>query len=683
MLYLEWNDAIARRFFNEEKSGREVLLFVNREIIDELGGPTGVNTDDFLEAIKQGPPWSTKDEICRNALQAYHEWRKRGLKYPPYIAYLAFFVLAASSEGPFAPHAYYPRFWKLLKEPEHSKQPPSFDMMIMLWDDLEKWSCEDQHEQLGRFTRRTRGNWWRVGLPLSQTLFSDEERKRLPVLFFQADLDPADSPSPEIVPRVLQYYGRGILERRTLRLLESDRQEDIILKKALSVLVLDELEEWDGRITEEQEGKGGSKPYVQGFLRVCIHMDNVAHAVKCYLRLRIGGTYPNEELNFNDRKSSRSWSCRELCQGWSTVLQDNRESPPVALDASRINWNEGIHLEDDECQLRAKLKGATARLFIPGKQEGLPDWIETRRLERSTEFLVACRGPDIDRVERWGAACCRGFERKDFSGFPPGWAIYYGRNASDSCDGIDVLTLSGTARLALRGGIRSGSGNTYLAFAPPRIVLENSLGDESITVNGVRIGSIPGTSVWELPDDSPANEILRIEAKGSDTDLQRIIRLENPSLPLSFRQVPCRDNKGMLCERSGKSSFACGAEVNAAREDPCRPFPRDLPTHLSRRIVFIGRKPGEISDWPRDPLPSTWTPAWAIARERRKEWRAHFCGQEEELVPAQLKSGYAPGNRDTRRWKEALWTRRRIIKVSGLNPVAQAWVKYLEAARDV
>lgn len=678
MNYLEWNDNIAKHFFNEEKSGCEVLLYVNNEIINKLDEKTGDDVNDFINAIKEGPAWASSRGICQKALKTYENWRARGLDYPPYIAYLAFFVLAGGSEGPFAPHAYYPRFWKLLQEPEHSKQPPSFDKMVILWSDLEKWSTKDKHEELGRFVARIRGSWWMVGLPLSQTLLSDEERNHLPNLFDKANLDPTDSPSPEIVPRILQAYGQGILERRTLRLLETGEE---ILKSALISLVLDELEEWDSTVIEESEEKGIRKSQVRSNLRICLNIDNVSRTVKSYFRFKPGRIFPEEGLHFEEETDTNSWTCRELSQGWSTKLKDENINPPTALDASAIDWREGIELVDNENNWHAKLTGASTRLFIPGKHEALPDWIETRRLERSTEFLIACRDSDIEKVREWGIDSCEYFERRDYSGLPSGWIIYYGRNALKSCEYIDVLSLSTTLRLLLRGGIKTGRGNRYLAFAPPRIVLENISGGEKVTMNGIEIRRLHDTPVWLLPEDSPTDETLHIEVKNDSTELHRLIRLEDPMIPHSYGNLPCRDKRGVLGDKGGSPYCVYGVFVENGKH--FMPFPKYFPTQLSKRIVFIGERPGEISEWPRENLPSEWQPVWAIAKKGRKNWKAYFCGNPENLRPDFTSIEPAPGDADLKRWKEAIWRNRKVIKVRGFKPVLQAWRSYLEAARNV
>jgi hypothetical protein len=55
MQYLEWNDLITKHFFNnEENAGKEVLLYVNDAILEEIGKEAGV--DDFIQSIRTGPP---------------------------------------------------------------------------------------------------------------------------------------------------------------------------------------------------------------------------------------------------------------------------------------------------------------------------------------------------------------------------------------------------------------------------------------------------------------------------------------------------------------------------------------------------------------------------------------------------------------------------------------------------
>src|SRR5207244_745178 len=120
MEYVDWNNAIAKHFFRPEMEGKRVYLYVTEELIAELGQPQAAGLQEFLAAVRIGPAWATRSGLCQKALQAMHNWRTRSLAFPPYIGYLALFVLAAGIEGDFSPIAYYPRLRSLLQEPSGS-----------------------------------------------------------------------------------------------------------------------------------------------------------------------------------------------------------------------------------------------------------------------------------------------------------------------------------------------------------------------------------------------------------------------------------------------------------------------------------------------------------------------------------------------------------------------------------
>src|SRR5262249_26499416 len=136
MDYLSWNDALVDHFFKADRAGRQVYLYVTEELIRMLGEGEGLGIADFAAAVKAGPPWPTREGLCQRAMQGLDAWRSRDRQRPPYVGYLALFVLAAGIEGDYAPHAYYPRLRQLVGYPDGSTLP-SFDRMLELWDDLE------------------------------------------------------------------------------------------------------------------------------------------------------------------------------------------------------------------------------------------------------------------------------------------------------------------------------------------------------------------------------------------------------------------------------------------------------------------------------------------------------------------------------------------------------------------
>lgn len=678
MKYLEWNDLLAKQYFHSSMSGREVLLYVNAEIIDNTGEPHNVGLSDFIENIKTGPPWGTGGALCNNAFTAYNKWRKRELIYPPYINYLVFFVLAGVTETGRAPHSYYPGIWKLLGEDERRGTPRHFDRMITLWDDLEKWSREDKHEELGRFVARIRGGWINVGLPRSQTILSENERKSLPAFFNYTGLDPTDPPTPEYLKIILSCYGQDYLENRTRKLIESTIADDIVLNKALFELVAEELENWDGTAHEQFSREQTLRQYTQTSLRLCIKLDTLASRANVFVRFKTGALFPDEPLQFQRDTGGEVWQCVESQLGWSTYFNDLSRNPPVKLDGACLDWENGERFTDENYQWRATLRKASVRVFRL-RTDGLPDWIETQRLERGIGFLIACKPEYKDIIESWGNSC-GSFEQKSVSGLSPGWLLFAGKNATKSCPGVGILTLSSTIRLYLDGGVKARQGNAYFRFAPPRIILENSHGTETVMLNGRPLGSSESeANIFLLPDDIPANIPLRIEVDTGEHRLSKVIRLEEYSLPDSFDHTPCRSPAGDIHLTEIPVS-ACGACVSGCENQESYK-PPGLPA-LSAKIVLIGGRPGQICILSNSyNLP--WDPVWAAVKKSKKSWQIIFCGKPHQL---QRRSKLPPPSGDRasiKQWKKMVWHMRKRYCLPELAGVRSIWENFSRLAKNV
>lgn len=683
MTYEEWNLLLAKHFFNEEMAGREVLLYANEALIRRLGASESA-MQDFLQAIKAGPSGVTRRGLCQRAMQVFEDWRDKGYEYPPYIAFLTLFVLAPGTEENFAPHAYYPRLRKLLGEPPDSGMPPSFEKMISLWSDLEKWSWEEKHEEFGRFMARIRGQWINVGLPLSQTILSEDERKLLPKIFYRAELDPTAMPAADVLSRQLILHGKDVFSRRTFRLLEVSDEESNVLRAALIDFVFEELSLWDGQIPQEMSnGEGVSRARIQTGLRICLDLDEFARSANCYLRFKATRPFPADGLIFNEGANGEIWSCGETGQGWSTPLSVAAEHGVKRVDASGLSWDVGHTLVDTENEWRARLRGCSVRLFLPGQDEGLPDWIESYRLQRESEFVVLSTAQTVEAVDGWGRSACSDFKQYDLQGLPDGWTCFTGRGAQRSCAGIDALTISSSVRLVLRGGIRTGRGNSYFDFARPQIVVENFSSMPRVAVNGqVLAPRRNALGIWDLPSTLPILTPLAIEVEHEGQTLKCSLRLQPPQLAESWASAPWRNRTGeILLGPEGAGSQ--GAVVSTQVSLPVGAAQPHLPTHLSDRIRFIGCNPGQICDWPGQPLPSDWRPVWAVARMDRKLWKANFCGDAGQLAAMPNASRKSADKASIKRWKETLWGFRKITEPPALPALRAVWSSYISAAQNV
>jgi hypothetical protein len=308
MTFLEWNDKLAAHFFRPEMAGRQVFLFVTEDLLDELGAETGDACRHFVWAVKGGHPWKPAEylSLCEKALHCFANWRWRDLRYPPYIGYLGLFVLAAGREGEFAPHAYYPRLHALLGNGGHGMLP-AFDRMGELWDDLAEWANGSKGGDLGCFTSRSIGACLHVGMPLSQTVLTEQERRCLPGIFAAAHLDPTSSPSDLELRRLLRTNAHHSLRPRTMDLLSSDNGPEAGFLNVFLATAREELDHWDGHVEDDTQI---SQRTVYGNLRLCAEFNRVAQTTRITLRCSMNREFPEAGLSLKRTGSAERFSCQ-------------------------------------------------------------------------------------------------------------------------------------------------------------------------------------------------------------------------------------------------------------------------------------------------------------------------------------------------------------------------------------
>lgn len=686
MDYEEWNKKLGGYFFNQENAYKEVMLYVNKDTINKIGPYDTDNLQDFLSAVKAGPRGSTRSGLCQKAKQVYDNWRKeRILDFPPYIAYLAFFVLAAGEDGDFAPNAYYPRFWSIIGDSVHSGTPPSFWQMEDLWEDLEKWTIEDKGEELGRFVRRIRGKWKHVGLPLSQTLCSTEELTKLPKLFEKAYLDPTDPPSHEVMTAILRSLGDLVFKGRTIRIITGNSEETKVYIDAITNLAIEELENWDGIVEnsinpEKTLKKNSRKEFVSG-LRICIRLDLTSQAVYTYLRFKTNHDFPEDGLSFSGISEGVVLTCNESTNGWSTSLVKVEEKSSVKLNAKELDWEKGERLYDEENGWKANLRPANTRVFGEGI-DNLKDWVEVQHVERGVEYLITSRGDDANRISEWGKEGADSFKELYYTGLPDGWRLFKCSNILRSCPKVELITISSLSKLKLTGGIRSKRSATYFDFSPPSVIIQNSTGKEEVFFNDIPAKKSPNKIVWDIPGELICNGTIRITAVLDDEVIGRkTIRLESfDRLPVEFDK-PCRNSTGEIIEDGEDRQYTRGVLIEGVEDG--RAYHKILPFHLSDRIILIGKSPDQVIDWPNEIYSAQWDPVWALIRTGRKNWEAQYCGNSlhDAKICIQELANYK--KQSTKKWKEALFYNRKKTKEPELEVLATLWHEYVEVARDV
>jgi len=681
MDYLSWNERIASHFFRAEAAGQKVYLYVNEEVIADLGALDGVGVEDFVEAIKLGPPWVTRQGLCQKALQSLKNWRVRGGDHPPYVGYLALFVLAAGIEGDFSPIAYYPRLRSLLGDEPTSGQMPSFDNMWELWFDLETWSNQDRAGALGIFSVSFAFNKWiHIGLPVAQTLLTKTERDSLPTIFAKAGLDPISPPSDEELAVLLRTQGRDELQLRTLRLLEGVGEADDARLAVLIELILEELRDWDG--TAQIEGRlGEQQSRVYGSLCLCCELDATTGWTHVTLRCRTKHDFPEDGLLLVMDGRPDHLRCEEAALGWSSRVTSDSGGTPI--DASNFDWSRGLHLRDPDQEWFFSLSACPIRVFLSGAIHEIPGIVETRRLPQGSPFYLAAREDCTPLLIRWGASSCTGFRKLPITrGLPEGWSFFHADAAhSDELvkSEYPLLALPRTIRLGFEGGIRVSRGHQFFKFAPPKLVVEGGGQSIEIYCNEVKLKPSHIDSIYDLPAEALSSNEITIEARhNGDTYKKRLFLVDDFPWPIQTSTREFDSFGNVRTEMSSDIASVAGALVTGVNSPPFD-F-HDIPQILEeRRVFYVGREPGQIISWPSEPLPTAWSPVWIIPMRQRG--RAIFCGMS--LSTSEPLRSRCADRRKLKEWKELLWHRRKRITVPIHLGLRRLWERFQDEARSV
>lgn len=677
--YLDWNNAIAARIFRPEMAGRQVFLYVNDDLIEEIGGEGSIPS--FVGAVERGAPWIPDHlGLCQKALRTLGGWRERDLDFPPYIGYLGLFVLAVGVEGPFAAHAYYPRLRTLLGWPDiDAGAPPSFHRMLELWEDLEVWSNRDTAGALGFSSIRIAGEWIHVGLPKAQAVLTEQELRALPAVFAAAEFDPTAPPSDRELARALRRHGAQLLRAATLELLASPGAEPELLAVLLDT-VRSELEEWDGEI---QAASGEQERRIKALARVCLRIDKIASRATTTLRVAANAEFPPEGLALSTRDGAQHLTCREYLPGWSSPLRDALSERD--LDASDSPWSEPVLLEDSEARWEVRLPPARVRIFVTGLPFDLPGYVEVRRLPANKPFLLAASPQTQQAIAQWRDSGELEIEQLNIgSGLPQGWTLYESSGArSDAAvrDALPELALPAAIRLSLKGGIRSGQGATFFRFAPPAVVVDGGSGTEEVVCEGAPLTPLEQTGFFPLPDDLPAGARITIEVRSGDEVIRRQSlflsdefdwRLGSRFAALNkFGQVEIEP------ERRQDEQLASGASAVAGIEAAALPVRAATPA--DRRVFAIGQKVGQVRRLPAEAFPTDWEPVWLVELERRG--RANYCGHD--LAGASPLPARVGTSVEIALWKEVLWQRRKRITPPEHPALRSLWAAYVEAGSHV
>lgn len=211
--YREWNQSIARYFFNPTRAGEIVHLTVDEETLRIIGHHQSRDeaVNHFTECVKTQlsiTGWNADECLVRPGDPQWEDW------VPQSIGLLAFQVLVAFKmlwDDVFTSR----NFWgRLANELGQSDCEMPKGLSLRTHGDLWRFSvggwANSRHYRRGEWGElylppdqpRASDRW--IRLPLSQTLLRREDRFRLPQFFFEAGLRAGESVENDYLSQMIQ-----------------------------------------------------------------------------------------------------------------------------------------------------------------------------------------------------------------------------------------------------------------------------------------------------------------------------------------------------------------------------------------------------------------------------------------------------------------------------------------------
>jgi len=210
------------------------------------------------------------------------------------------------------------------------------------------------------------------------------------------------------------------------------------------------------------------------------------------------------------------------------------------------------------------------------------------------------------------------------------------------------------------------------------VAVEGGDGSETVRCGDRMLASLwPG--VYALPDDLPRGEHLVIDLLKGGEPLRRLGLVLRDEVAWT-QPTPLRVDRFGEPIMQGDPGI-CGAYVSQELHHLARGFraPIAIPWPTA---VLVGAAPGQVSKWPQEPLPRSWSPVWAVGppgpgRSRRP---LAFVGSS-VAVSKPAPAGRAVNRRLANRWREVIWYWRKQVETPSQPDLAGLWAEYMKAAR--
>lgn len=475
--YERWNEAVASAVFPVLSEPAPVYLDLEEETLSQIAREAGSEhapRDGLREAVR-GVTVAGESFSLNRLWRAQRQWRS-GRDYtvpPPSLAFLALTALAAedmgSSDDGFNANNYYSRLCVLLGlDPNHQPIRQQYQQRAEgFWGDLNRWL--DGLDGMRGTPTAYALTFRYVGLPLSQALVREGDRRKFPLFFAQYGLAAGMDLAPEVLQRYLEawFNSEGCPASVALKRLWSkpSTHERIATVAAL------ELMGWDGAIAAAHVSQAPALQRVG--LIAQVHQGFLGSGVDIALAVRSFGIDAFDG-RMEVEASGGEWLPLTLTPSVANVW---RTSFTSGLDiASVLEGVVKLRQEGADGQVHRHHPRSVVPLVFDEMQSA---FVEQERLQLNVDSMLLVREkaqgrPIASRVADALRTCARpGFRVEgELDGLPAGWVLISGVQlfGAPSSGTFNELVPLARDQLTVAGGMRIPSRvRKWSALAAPEI----------------------------------------------------------------------------------------------------------------------------------------------------------------------------------------------------------------------
>ncbi len=482
--YLRWNDAVADVIYPVGEDAPPAYMDMDASELDRIAEQAGHRGQDSGKALAESVRAVTVDfyeqfDLSPIAHRTTVWSSSKGQKPPPCLAFLAATVLAAEdmgkSEKDIAGHAYYARLARLLQLPDDDTnlrhQYPRY--AEFLWRCLNRW-LEDLDGERGIPTAYALTHRY-VGLPVSQALVREGDRRKFPAMFAQFGLSPGMQIAPEDLVSYLDHWlsSEGSPASMYLRRLWAQQPA----RERIATVAAVELANWDGVLEDGSAlTVGGTTLATRAMVVVNLRAGFLNSSLDISLAIRPLTSDMDGQMEV--RSTTGEWLDIGFSPGtaglWRTSYTKAIDFGSMLEGAVRIRHAGG----DDALEYKH-----FPRTVIPLIYDELQSaFVESERLQLGADSLLLVRTVAqtkvrtnvVDEVERVLNEFARpGFQRVDeLTGLPTGWVLFKDLQlfGAPTTARLNELIPLARNKLTIAGGLRIPSRiRKWSTLSPPEV----------------------------------------------------------------------------------------------------------------------------------------------------------------------------------------------------------------------